>query len=162
VAPRALTVPRLDRASRVVEATPREVYAALLDADALVRWLPPDGMTGEVADADLREGGGFSMTLTYEDPSGIPGKTTADTDVSRVEILELEDDRRVVWGVDFESEDEQVSGRMRMTWSITEEEPGTRVAVDATDVPPGIDHEVHQQGLAASLANLARYVEAPA
>jgi hypothetical protein len=47
---------------------------------------------------------------------------------------------------------------MTMTWTFTANDAGgTRVAIDATDVPPGIDPEAHQQGLDASLANLAAH-----
>ena len=98
-------MPRLDRASRDVAAEPAAVYAAFVDPRALAGWLPPAGMTGELADADLREGGGFTMTLTYDEASGRSGKTTTDSDVTHVGIVELVADRRVVWAVDFESDD---------------------------------------------------------
>ncbi|MGH3362810.1 MAG: SRPBCC domain-containing protein [Nocardioides sp.] len=164
-------MPRLDRATRDLAADPSAVFRAFLDADELAAWLPPEGMTGELVDADLREGGGFTMELTYDqaesDSADVRGKTTADTDVTRVEILETETDRRIVWGVDFESDDPAYAGRMTMTWTFTDllsdpgedERPGTRVAVDCTDVPAGIDPDSHQAGLNASLANLARRVE---
>ena len=45
-----------------------------------------------------------------------------------------------------------------MTWTFTPRGGTTRVAIDATDVPPGIDADAHQQGLAASLAQLAAYL----
>ena len=110
-------MPRIDRAVTDVSAPPEEVYAAFVDADALAAWLPPDGMTAEIAEADLRVGGGFTMTLRYDEAPEGGGKTTEHSDVSRV-------------------------------------------AIDATDVPPAIDVEAHQQGLDASLANLAAWLEA--
>jgi uncharacterized protein YndB with AHSA1/START domain len=151
-------VPRIDRAVADVSASPDEVYAAFVDADALAAWLPPDGMSGELADADLRAGGGFTMTLRYDEAPEGGGKTTERTDVSRVAIDELVEPERVVWGVEFDSDDPDTAGRMTMTWTFTAREKGTRVAVDATDVPPGIDVEAHQQGLDASLANLAAWL----
>lgn len=154
-------MPRLDRAVRDVAATPDAVYAAFVDADALASWLPPTGMTGEVSDLEARAGGGFAMVLTYPDGGGGRGKTTADTDVTRVEITELEPGRRIVWGVEFDTDDPDHVGVMTMTWTLTSRDEGTRVAIDATDVPPGIDPEAHQQGLDASLANLAAHVEDP-
>lgn len=33
---------------RVLTAKPERVYRAFLDADALARWLPPNGFTGRV------------------------------------------------------------------------------------------------------------------
>jgi uncharacterized protein YndB with AHSA1/START domain len=152
-------VPRIDRAVADVSASPEEVYAAFVDADALAAWLPPDGMSGEIADADLRAGGGFTMTLRYDEEPAGGGKTTARTDVSRVVVDELVEPERVVWGVEFDSDDPDHAGRMTMTWTLTARDPGTRIAVDATDVPPGIDADVHQQGLDASLANLAAWLD---
>jgi len=152
-------VPRIDRAVTDVSAAPEQVYAALVDADALAAWLPPHGMTGEIADADLRAGGGFTMTLRYDEAPEGGGKTTEGTDVSRVAIDELVEAERVVWGVEFDSDDPDTAGRMTMTWTLTARDTGTRIAIDATDVPPAIDVEAHQQGLDASLANLAAWLE---
>ncbi len=152
-------MPRLDRATRDVAATPDEVYAAFVDAVALGEWLPPEGMRGELSDARLQAGGGFTMTLHYLEPSGGSGKTTDDSDVTHVDIDELVEGERVVWGVEFESDDPANAGRMTMVWTFTARGTGTRVAIDATDVPPGIDADAHQQGLEASLANLAARFE---
>ena len=152
-------MPRIDRAVADVDASPGEVYAAFVDADALASWLPPDGMTGEISEADLRVGGGFTMTLRYDEAPEGGGKTTERTDVSRVAIDELVEPVRVVWGVEFDSDDPDNAGRMTMTWTFTARDKGTRVAIDATDVPPGIDVDAHQQGMDASLANLAAWLE---
>lgn len=149
-------MPRIDRATTDVAATPDEVFDAFVDPDALAAWLPPSGMSGELADADLRAGGGFTMTLRYDDPPEGGGKTTADSDVTHVAVDDLVRGERVVWGVEFESDDPDQAGRMTMTWTfVAREGGGTRVAVDATDVPAGIDADAHQQGLDASLAHLA-------
>ncbi len=149
-------MPRLDRATTVVAAAPAEVYAAFVDPEALAAWLPPDGMRGELTDARLEAGGGFTMVLHYAEGSGGRGKTTDDSDVTHVDVDELVEGERVVWGVQFESDDPDHAGRMTMTWTFAADDAGgTRVAIDATDVPPGIDADAHQQGLDASLANLA-------
>lgn len=39
---------RVTRVSRVIDAPRHEVYAALIDSDAVAAWLPPEGMTGDV------------------------------------------------------------------------------------------------------------------
>jgi len=36
------------RFHRVLRATPERIYRAFLDADAMVKWLPPNGFTGKV------------------------------------------------------------------------------------------------------------------
>lgn len=152
-------MPRIDRAVADLNATPEEVYAAFVDAAALEAWLPPDGMTGQVSGADLGAGGGFTMTLQYDEVPEGGGKTTERTDVTHVAIDELVAPERVVWGVEFDSDDPDTAGRMTMTWTFAAHDRGTRVAIDATDVPPGIDADAHQQGLDASLANLAAWLE---
>jgi hypothetical protein len=48
---------------------------------------------------------------------------------------------------------------MTMTWEVTAVDAGTRVDIVAEDVPDGISTEDHAAGLAASLTNLAVYVE---
>jgi uncharacterized protein YndB with AHSA1/START domain len=54
------------RTSRVVVRTrPEEFYAAFLDPAALVDWLPPADMTGEIHEFDARVGGGYQMSLFY-------------------------------------------------------------------------------------------------
>lgn len=69
---------RVDRASTVIGADARAVYAALLDPAALATWLPPEGATGEIEQFDARVGGGFRAVLRFADP--VDPKTTADAD----------------------------------------------------------------------------------
>jgi len=150
---------RTDHASRVIEAPPATVYGALLDRESLEAWLPPDGMRGRVERWDPRPGGGFRMVLTYLDTSDNPGKTTDATDVVDVEFADLVPSERVVQRVMFEADDPAFAGTMTMTWHLAAVGGGTEVTVTATDVPPGIDHAVHEAGIASSLANLGSYVE---
>ena len=44
------------RLQRVLRAPPERVYRAFLEADALVRWLPPYGFTCQVHQLDARVG----------------------------------------------------------------------------------------------------------
>ena len=152
-------MPRIDRAVTTVAATPEAVYSAFVDADALSAWLPPGDMTATLSEVDLRAGGGFTMALRYAEAPEGGAKTTADTDVSRVAIDELVEGERVVWGVVFDSDDPGIRGRMTMTWTFAALDEGVRIAIDAVDVPPGIDAEAHQQGLEISLANLKAWLE---
>src|SRR5438105_9492416 len=52
------------RLHRVVRASPERVYRAFLDADAMAKWLPPNGFTGKVHEMDARVGGRFKMSFT--------------------------------------------------------------------------------------------------
>jgi len=49
---------------RVLRATPERVYRAFLDADALVKWLPPNGFTAKVHQLDAKAGGKYKMSFT--------------------------------------------------------------------------------------------------
>jgi uncharacterized protein YndB with AHSA1/START domain len=150
---------RTDKAARVVAAPPDRVYAALVDPDALLVWLPPDGMSGRFERFDARPGGSYRLVLTYADASGAPGKATADSDVVETRFVDMVPGERVVQAVDFVSDDPAYAGTMTMTWEVTAVDGGTRVDVVADDVPDGISAEDHAAGLASSLANLAAYLE---
>jgi uncharacterized protein YndB with AHSA1/START domain len=152
-------MPRTDTASRFIAGSPQQVYAALVDREALTAWLPPDGMTARFERFDPRPGGSYRLVLTYADASRAPGKATADTDVVEARFVDLVPDVRVVQEVDFVSDDPAFAGTMIMTWEVTAVEGGTRVDIVAEDVPDGISAEDHAVGLASSLANLAAYVE---
>jgi uncharacterized protein YndB with AHSA1/START domain len=149
---------RTDSASRLVAASPSSVYDALIDPDALVEWLPPDGMSGRFEWFEPRNGGGYRLVLTYSQTSAARGKAGSDTDVVETRFVELVPGERVVQSVTFESDDPAFSGTMTMIWELAATEEGTRVQIRAHDVPPGISAEDHAAGLTSSLANLAAYL----
>lgn len=150
---------RTDRASRVIAATPEEVFAAFVDPAALVEWLPPQGMRGEFDHFDARPGGTYRLRLTYLEPPGGGGKSDAESDVVEARFIDIVPGERVVQAVDFESEDARFAGTMTMTWSVVADGADTRVDFRADDVPPGISADDHADGMNSSLANLAGYVE---
>jgi uncharacterized protein YndB with AHSA1/START domain len=152
-------VPRTDSASRVITAAPEQVYAAFVDADALLAWLPPHGMSGRFERFDLRPGGSYRLVLTYADASSSPGKATADSDVVEARFLDLVPGTRVVQAVEFASDDPSFAGTMTMTWEVTPVDEGSRVEITAKNVPDGISPDDHAAGLTSSLTNLADYLE---
>ena len=152
-------MPRTDRASRVVAAPPDQVYAALVDADALATWLPPSGMAGRFERFELRPGGSYRLVLTYLDAADAPGKATADSDIVEARFVDVVPGVRVVQAVDFVADDPAFAGTMTMTWSVAPEGGGTLVDFVADDVPDGITAEDHAEGMGSSLTNLAAYVE---
>jgi uncharacterized protein YndB with AHSA1/START domain len=151
-------VSRIDSASRIVHARPVDVFAAMVKPDALVRWLPPQGMTGTFEHADISTGGSYRLVLTYDEKSS-RGKSTPGSDVVEVRFLEVVPNERIVQAIDFVSEDPAFHGTMIMTWQFAGTGDGTHVQVRAEDVPPGISPEDHVAGMTSSLANLAKYVE---
>ena len=150
---------RTDTASRVVNAPPDTVYAALTDPDALAMWLPPDGMTGRFEHFDARPGGSYRLVLTYAAAPGARGKSAADSDVVDARFVEIVPGVRVVQEIEFVSEDPAFDGTMTMTWEVTAVDAGSRVDIRAEDVPDGIDAADHAAGMSSSLENLAAYVE---
>jgi uncharacterized protein YndB with AHSA1/START domain len=150
---------RTDAASRVIAAPPAQVFAALLDRDALMAWLPPKGMTARFEQFDPRPGGSYRLVLTYSDASRAPGKATPEADVIDARYIDIVPGLRVVQAVDFVSDDPAFAGTMTMTWEVSAVQAGTRVDIVAADVPDGISAEDHATGLASSLANLAEHFE---
>ena len=149
---------RTDVASRVIATHPERVFAALLDRDALMAWLPPEGMSARFERFDPRPGGSYRLVLTYSDASGAPGKAGPEYDVVEARYVDIVPDHRVVQVVDFVSDDPAFAGTMTMTWEVTAVDGGTRVDIVADDVPDGISAEDHAAGLASSLANLAEHL----
>src|SRR6266508_3966983 len=152
-------MPRTDSASRLIAAPPERVYSAFVDRDALVAWLPPDGMSGRFERFDPRPGGSYRLVVTYADASASPGKASTDSDVVEARFVDLVPGARVVQAVDFVSDDPAYAGTMTMTWEITAVDGGTRVDITADNVPDGVSPEDHAAGLTSSLANLADYLE---
>jgi uncharacterized protein YndB with AHSA1/START domain len=152
-------MPRTDRASRVIAAPLESVWAAFVDPEVLIAWVPPGGMTGRFERFDARPGGSYRMVLTYSDPSGAPGKATADSDIVEVRYVDVVPGERVVQAVDFVSDDPAYAGTMVMKWEVTAAGAGTRVSIVCEDVPDGVSPEDHATGLTSSLAKLAAYVE---
>jgi uncharacterized protein YndB with AHSA1/START domain len=152
-------VPRTDRASRAIAAPPARVYAALVDPDALIAWLPPHGMAARFERFDVRPGGSYRLVLSYNDAGDGRGKATVDTDVVEARFVSLEPGVRVVQEVDFESDDPSFAGTMTMTWELHAAGGGTTVEITANDVPDGISADDHAAGMASSLANLAEHLE---
>jgi len=138
------------------------MYEAFAIPRQRIRWLPPGSMTGRALEYDFREGGRYRIALTYDEasPDGV-GKSTSRTDVSAGRFVELVPGQRIVQVGCFESSDAAFAGEMRMTWSIEAVGDGTRVTVTAENVPEGVSEADHQEGLRASLANLAALVTGP-
>lgn len=151
---------RVDSASRVIHASPEEIYRAHMDPQALACWLPPEGMSGRVEQFEPRVGGTYRMVLTYEQPShSTSGKTTEHSDSVQGRFVELVPDRLIAQVVTFDSDDAAFAGEMTITWTFMPVPEGTRVEVRCENVPRGIRPEDHAAGLASSLANLAKFCE---
>jgi uncharacterized protein YndB with AHSA1/START domain len=151
---------RTHTASRLIKASPRRIYEALLDPGAIAQWRPPKGMTAEVHSFDARQGGRFRMSFIYSDRNpGIRGKTSEDADMFAGEFLELVPDHRVVEMIEFKSDDPAFAGKMTVTTSLAPKAGSTEVTISCSNVPRGISAEDHAVGMASTLSNLAAFVE---
>jgi uncharacterized protein YndB with AHSA1/START domain len=97
------------------------------------------------------------MVLEYPDHFGSMGKTTSNTDVVEAHFIDLEPNERVVFAVDFVSDDPDYQGTMIMSWVVTAAVGGTLVEITAVDVPDAVSAEDHAAGMNSSLEKLAEY-----
>lgn len=151
---------RTDTASRVIRASPHAIFQAFVDPAALISWLPPQGMTGQIHTFEPHEGGSYRLALTYDaSDHSTRGKTSEHSDIVSGRFLEIVPDVRIVQAVDFESDDPAFAGTMTMTWSLDAAPSGTKVMINCEDVPHGISKEDHDMGLKSTLENLANHLE---
>ena len=151
---------RSTKVSQIVQAPREVVYRAFLDPDALAAWLPPDDMKGRIETFEPYEGGRFRLSLTYRDQTGSPrGKTSEDTDTVEGRFAELLPYERIVWVTEFESDQPDIMGEMKITWSLVDVTKGTEVTVLFEDIPAGISLEDNELGSQQSLRKLAAFVE---
>jgi uncharacterized protein YndB with AHSA1/START domain len=138
------------RLHRVLRAPPERIYRALLDADAMVKWLPPNGFTGKVHHLDARVGGTYKMSFTNF--SSGQGHSFGG------EYLELVPNERIRHTDKFD--DPNLPGEMRTTVSLKQVSMGTELQVVQEGIPSAIPVEACYLGWQESLALLAQLVEA--
>jgi uncharacterized protein YndB with AHSA1/START domain len=147
------------RVARHIRAPRAEVYAALLNPEAVQRWMVPDGMTSHIHTFDAREGGTFRISLVY-DASTTAGKTNATTDTFHGRFVELSPDKEIVQTVEFETTDPTMTGEMTITYTLYEsDDGGTDLVGVHENLPPGVRPEDNELGWSMSIDKLARLVE---
>lgn len=150
---------RIDTVSKFIAASSQTLYQAFMDPNSLIKWLPPEGMSGEIGLFEPVIGGRYQLTLTYEDEDTAQGKTTENTDALKGTFLELVPGKKIVEAGVFESEDSAFAGNMIMTWYFEEVAQGTKVMIVAENVPIGIKKDDHIDGLNSTLENLERFAK---
>jgi uncharacterized protein YndB with AHSA1/START domain len=138
------------RLHRVLRAPAERVYRAFLDADALVKWLPPHGFTGKVHQMDARVGGGYRMSFT--------NFSTGASHSFGGKYIELTPHERIRHTDAFE--DPGMPGEMQVTITLREVACGTDIEILQERVPSAIPVESCYLGWQESLSLLARLVEA--
>ncbi len=134
---------------RVLRAPPERIYRAFLDADAMVKWLPPNGFTGKVHHIDARVGGGYRMSFT--------NFGTGSSHAFGGTYEELIPHERIRYSDRFESPD--LPGAMRVTITLRKVLNGTELQIVQEGVPAAIPAEFCHVGWHESLLLLAHLVE---
>jgi uncharacterized protein YndB with AHSA1/START domain len=138
------------RLHRVLRATPERVYRGFVDADAMVKWLPPNGFTAKVHHMDAKVGGTFRMSFT--------NFSTGQSHSFGGEYLELTPHERIRYTDKFE--DPNLAGEMHVTVTLRKVSVGTELNVVQDGVPDLIPAEACYLGWQESLTLLAKLVEA--
>jgi len=138
------------RLHRVFRATPERLYRAFLDADAMAKWLPPNGFTGNVHHLEATVGGTHQMSFT--------NFTTGQSHAFGGRYLELVPYERIRYTDQFE--DSNLPGEMHVTITLTKASVGTEVTIVQDGVPEVIPPEACYLGWQQSLTQLANLVEA--
>jgi uncharacterized protein YndB with AHSA1/START domain len=142
-----------------IDAPRAEVYAALLDAEAIGKWKVPTGMTSHVHTFEPREGGRIRVSLTYDAQAGT-GKTSAHTDTYHGRFVQLVPNERVVEVDEFETADPTMRGEMTITITLSDADDGSTYLTAVHDgVPPGVSAEDNEAGWQSALARLAALLE---
>jgi uncharacterized protein YndB with AHSA1/START domain len=134
---------------RVLRATPEKIYRAFLDADALARWLPPDGFTGKVHHMDAKVGGTYKMSFT--------NFTTGHGHSFGGTYLELAPQERIRYTSKFD--DPNLVGEMQTTVALKKVSYGAELNIVQEGIPEVIPTEACYLGWQESLAFLAKLVE---
>jgi uncharacterized protein YndB with AHSA1/START domain len=135
---------------RVLQATPERIYRAFLDADALAKWLPPNGFTGKVHHLDANVGGGYKMSFT--------NFSTGKSHSFGGTYYELTPHERIRYSNEFD--DPNLPGKMQTTITLKQVFCGTELNITQEGVPAAIPAEACYLGWQESLTLLAKLVEA--
>jgi uncharacterized protein YndB with AHSA1/START domain len=134
---------------RVLRATPDRIYRAFLDAEAVVKWLPPNGFTGTVHHMDAKVGGTYKMSFT--------NFSTGRSHSFGGKYLELTPQERILHTDKFE--DPNLPGEMQTTITLKKVSVGTELSIVQEGVPGIIPAEACYLGWQESLTLLAKLVE---
>ena len=138
------------RLHRILRTKPERVYRAFLDADAMSKWLPPNGFTGRVHHLEAKVGGTFKMSFT--------NFTTGKSHSFGGEYLELVPYERLRYTDRFG--DPNLPGVIQVTVTLKAVSCGTELNVAQEGVPGIIPAEACYLGWQESLHLLAKLVEA--
>lgn len=142
-------MPGTVRLHRVLATKPDKVYRAFIEADALAKWLPPDGFTCIVHHLEAKVGGTFRMSFR--------NFTTGASHSFGGEYVELVPGQRLRYTDRFD--DPNLPGEILVTVTLKEVSCGTEMNIVQEGLPDAIPVEMCYLGWQDSLRNLANLVE---
>jgi uncharacterized protein YndB with AHSA1/START domain len=137
------------RLHRVLTAKPDKVYRAFVEADAMAKWLPPNGFACTVHHLDAKIGGTFRMSFR--------NFTTGKSHSFGGNYVELVPGERLRYTDKFD--DPNLPGEMQVTVTLKAVSCGTELNVLQEGIPDIIPAEMCYLGWQDSLRNLASLVE---
>ena len=138
------------RLHRVLRATPERVYRAFLDADAMAKWLAPNGFTGKVHQLEVKVGGSYKMSFT--------NFSTGKSHSFGGTYLELAPHERIRYTNKFDGPN--LPGEMQTTIGFKKVFCGTELNITQEGIPAAIPAEACYLGWQESLVLLSKLVEA--
>ncbi|WP_454649079.1 SRPBCC family protein [Bradyrhizobium liaoningense] len=142
-------MPNTVRLHRVLATKPEKVYRAFLEADAMAKWLPPNGFTCTVHHFEPKVGGTFKMSFR--------NFTTGNSHSFGGEYVELVPGERIRYTDKFD--DPNLPGLIEVTVILKKVSVGTEIDITQSGIPDVIPPEACYLGWQESLRNLARLVE---
>jgi uncharacterized protein YndB with AHSA1/START domain len=142
-------MPHTVKLHRVLATKPEKVYRAFIEADAMAKWLPPNGFTCTVHHFDAKVGGTFKMSFR--------NFTTGASHSFGGEYVELVPHERLRYTDKFD--DPNLPGLLQVTVTLKEVSVGTELNIVQEGVPDVIPLEACYLGWQDSLRNLAQLVE---
>src|SRR5215469_9482168 len=134
------------RLHRVLRTAPEKIYRAFLDADALAKWLPPNGFTCKVHHLDPKVGRNYKMSFT--------NFTTGKSHSFGGTYLEFKPHERICDTDKFDAPG--LPGEMRTTIRLNPVSCGTELSITEEGVPAAIPAEACYLGWQESLMLLAK------
>jgi uncharacterized protein YndB with AHSA1/START domain len=142
-------MPSTVKLHRVIPTSPEKVYRAFVEADALAKWLPPNGFTCTVHQFEATVGGTFKMSFR--------NFTTGNSHSFGGEYLELVPGERLRYTDRFD--DPNLPGEIEVVVNLTKVSVGTEVEITQSGIPDVIPREACYLGWQESLKNLQKLVE---
>ena len=142
-------MPSTVRLHRVLATKPDKVYRAFIEADAMAKWLSPNGFACTVHHLDAKVGGTFKMSFR--------NFTTSMSHSFGGKFLELVPSERLRYTDKFD--DPNLPGEMQVTVTLKRVSVGTEVNIEQAGIPDVIPAEACYLGWQDSLRNLAKLVE---